>query len=154
GQRMSMRRPAAWQLATIALLAMAALALPLQAAAAQTLRIRVLALRPPADPRPRWQPPADYRGGQLPRYRCERLPAGDARLEAAVASHQVDLVLTNPSHYIVLNADHQLQRIATLVVDEQGRNLTAFGGVVAVRAGDAHLQDIDDLRGATVASPE
>lgn len=151
---MNMRHPAAWQLASIALLAVAALTLPLQAAAAQTLRIGVLAFRPAADTLARWQPTADYLGAQLPGYRFEIVPAGYPELEAAVASHQVDLVLTNPSHYIVLNADHQLQRIATLVVDEQGRNLTAFGGVIAVRAGDAHLQEIEDLRGATVASPE
>ncbi len=124
------------------------------ALADEVLRIGVLAFRPAAETISRWQPTADYLGEHIQGVSFEIVPLGYHEMGEALASRDLDLVLTNPSHYISLLQKYQAERIATLIASEQGVPVTAFGGVIAVRAQADAPTSIAGLKGRRVASPQ
>lgn len=133
--------------------AIVATLLPSAAHAETLLRVGTLAFRPTAETIARWQPTADHLARALPGLRFEIVPMDYTALERAVEQRHVDLVLTNPSHFIVLRHHFQASPIATLIVREHDQAVEAFGGVIVVRADDEALQHVADLRGLAIASP-
>jgi diguanylate cyclase (GGDEF)-like protein/PAS domain S-box-containing protein len=74
-------------------------------------------------------------------------------LEQAIAWREVDFVLTNPSHYVLMTYRNGLSSpLATLVPMDGANPVTGFGGVIITRAGRDDLTRLADLRGHTVAS--
>lgn len=131
------------------------LALPGSPHAASTeITIGMLSFRPVADTQKRWQPLANYLQQQLPSYRF-RIHAYDYDdLEMAIRQRNVDLVFTEPAHYILLSEQNILSTpLVTVINQEFGRQLPAFGGVILVRADDSRIQQLDDLQDMTIASP-
>jgi diguanylate cyclase (GGDEF)-like protein/PAS domain S-box-containing protein len=123
--------------------------------AAQTpVTLAVLAFRPQPETLARWQPTADYLAHQTGRpFRLEALTYTE--LEAAIAQRRVDFVLTNPSHYVVMTRRNGLSSpLATLIELDNGLSLTQFGGVIFTRAGTAAIDELADLEGRTVATPD
>jgi diguanylate cyclase (GGDEF)-like protein/PAS domain S-box-containing protein len=117
------------------------------------LRFAVLAFRPVPEMRERWEPVARYLGEKLPGHRVELLPLDYPELERAVREQRVDLVLTQPAHYVALSVlKHLYSPLATLVESEQGLALTEFGGVVVVKADHPTIRRLSDLRGQRIAT--
>jgi len=77
-------------------------------------------------------------------------------LERAVASRNLDFVLTTSGHYIKLHQQYGLSSpLATMVRNFQGTPLHAYGGVIFTRADHpdiAQLADLDDHKIATVGT--
>jgi len=119
---------------------------------AAALTIGVLNIRSPELTRQTWQPTADYLSRALPgiRFRIEALDA--AQLDVAAAEGRLDFILTNPAHYVVLEAKHRITRIATLVKMWNGHALKEFGGVIVVRAERRDVRTVGDLRGKRIAA--
>jgi diguanylate cyclase (GGDEF)-like protein len=134
----------------------AALILWLFAAATQVwavepLRLGVLAIRPHPLAMAQWQPLADYLGGSIGRP-VELAVYGLAELDAAVAQNRVDVLLTNPAHYVRLQHQNGLAGpLVTLVNKDSGHELQAFGGVIFTRA-DATINTLADLANRRIAS--
>lgn len=141
-------------LAPFALMLWLSMGLQTQALAQEQLRIGVLAYRPAAETLARWQPTADHLNAQIEGVTFEIKPLGYHELEQALAARDLDLVLTNPSHYIALLQQHQAERIATLIMSEGGIPVTAFGGVIAVRAQPSAPDSLLALKGKRIASPQ
>ena len=117
------------------------------------VKFAVLAFRPKQEMVARWQPMVDYLNAQQPgrHFTLEALTYPE--LEAAVASKQVDLVLTQPAHYILLTNRQELHSpLATLVEKEGKQALATFGGVIVSRANDPTITKITDLRGKRIAT--
>ena len=75
-------------------------------------------------------------------------------MESALQMHRLDLVLTNPSHYQVLRSTNAMTgALATVVRREDGRAVSALGGVILARSERNDLDALSDLRGKTVAFP-
>ena len=111
-------------------------------------RVAVLAFRPKDETRARWMPLIDYLNAAGLGRRFELLVMTDTEIDAAVRARQVDVVLTQPAHYVALSTrEGLLSPLATLVENEAGHPLARFGGVIVVRADDARLRSVDDLRG-------
>lgn len=73
-------------------------------------------------------------------------------LTKAVAQKEVDFVLTNPAHYVILKKDFGLSYpVATLVNSHKGRSLNSFGGVIFTRASNIFVKDIHDLKNRKIA---
>ncbi len=101
----------------------------------------------------RWQPVADYLDGKISSHRVELLPLNYPELELAVRERRVDLVLTQPAHYVALSVAQQLYSpLATLVESEQGVDLTEFGGVILVKADNTAIHQLEDLRDRRIAT--
>jgi two-component system sensor histidine kinase TtrS len=73
-------------------------------------------------------------------------------LEKAVVAGDVDFIITNPGHYVALEARHGVTRIATQKITPGQDSEFAVGSAVIVRAERTDLQSLDDLRGKRLAA--
>lgn len=142
---------------TRALLALACLlgmAIPIVSAyAAEPVKIGVLSFRSKPQTLTQWQPLAAVLKQAMPEHDfiVKELPYSD--LEMDVAARQLDFVITNPAHYILLAKRNGLSApLATLAADAQGKAVTVSGGVIFSRAGQAKINSLADLRGKTIAA--
>ncbi len=124
----------------------------LQAAPAE-LRLGILTFRPQAETLSRWKPTLDHLEKENPEIRIQPFFLNYKEINERVASGSLDLVITNPGHYILLMVHHRLGRIATLRVRDAETELTGFGGVIAVRNNDDSINSLNDLKGKRIASP-
>ncbi len=122
-------------------------------AMAADVRVAVLAFRPKAETLAQWQPTADFLSRTLAGQRFTMVPMNYDEIGRAIDAREVDFVLTNPSHYIVEMRHHGLNRIATVIAEENGQKVSAFGGVIVTRADRTDIRELRDLRGKTIATP-
>ncbi|MDP1524361.1 MAG: PhnD/SsuA/transferrin family substrate-binding protein [Rhodocyclaceae bacterium] len=128
------------------------LALPVWAA--DTLVLGVFAYRPKEILTQRFQPLADYLGTQLGDVRIELRVLKQDEIEAALAAKQLDLVFTNPSHYVVVRSQFKLTgALATLISEESGQPTNQLGGVVITRADNDSIRSLADLKGRQLIVP-
>ncbi len=117
------------------------------------IRLGILVYRPKAQERERWHPLANYLNQQIPGYRFSLEVLNYPELERAVQNRQVDIVLTQPAHYIILAQKHDLfSPLATLVGKAGDQALPNFGGVIVTRAGRQDINTLSDLRGKRIAA--
>ncbi|MHB8802107.1 MAG: sensor histidine kinase [Rhodocyclaceae bacterium] len=99
-----------------------------------------------------WSPVLDYLQRALPEHRF-RLEQYDVDgLRAAIAAEQVDLVITNPGYYVVMENELGISRIATLVSPMALSTRQAIGSVVIARADRQDLRALADLAGQRIAA--
>lgn len=126
--------------------------LPCSLPAAEAVRIGILA----------WQgsEEAEIRWSSLVRDLEERLGGKQIELRhfdldgmaAALRAGQLDFVVTNPGHYVTLEAENSITRIATQVAGNATNPEHVVGSAVVVPAGRDDLQKLEDLRGKTLAA--
>ena len=122
--------------------------------AADTLVLGVFAYRPKEVLAQRFQPLADYLGSQLDDVRVELRVLKQDEIEAALAAKQLDLVFTNPSHYVVLRSQFKLTgALATLISEESGHAANQLGGVIIARADSDRIRSLADLKGRQIIVP-
>ncbi len=122
------------------------------AATAPHPRIGVLSVLDDEDTQRQWQPLADRLAQALPGWQVQLQALNAAALEAAVAQRQLDFVVTNPGHYVLLEARHGATRIATQTAESGSDPAHAVGAAVVVRAGAPLPGSLADLRGQRVAA--
>lgn len=115
------------------------------------LRFGVLAYRPKAQAIAQWQPLASHLQATLGR-RVELQVYDLNELEAAVANHALDVVLTAPGQYIALKHRYGLSApMATQMTREAGRDVAAFGGVIFTRVDATTINRLEDLADQRIA---
>jgi PAS domain S-box-containing protein len=120
--------------------------------AAETVKIGILAYRPKPQTLAQWQPLAAVLKQAMPErdFAVEALTFSE--LEKAVIGRQLDFVLTNPGHYVLLTKHKELSGpLATLAVSDNGWPTTVFGGVIFSRAEQANIGSLHDINGKTIA---
>lgn len=127
--------------------------LTVQAYAAEPIKIGVLAYRDKTQALAQWQPLAQALKQSMPgsdfSVEVYTLP----ELDVAVMTHQIDFLLTNPSHYVKLSRHNGLSApLATMIKLEDGQPLSVFGGVVFTRADHLNINTLADIKGKTVAA--
>jgi signal transduction histidine kinase/CheY-like chemotaxis protein len=128
--------------------------LALPAWAVDTLVLGVFAYRPKDVLAKRYQPLADYLGSQLGDVRVELRVLNQDEIEAALAAKQLDLVFTNPSHYVVVRSQFKLTgALATLISVESGQPSSQLGGVIITRADNDDIRSLVDLKGRQLIVP-
>lgn len=120
---------------------------------ASAVRFAVLAFRPKAEVAAKWQPLVDYLNAAMPDRRLTLEAMGYAELEDAVSRKQIDVVLTQPAHYILLTyRDGLLSPLASLVERSGPHKLSQFGGVMLTRTERHDIVKLADLRGKRIAT--
>jgi len=120
---------------------------------AQTHGVGILAFRPIPDMEARWQPFVDYLNKNVSGLNLELRVLNYPDLEAAIKAGEVDFVLTNPAHYVLLSHRENLSSpLASLIPLVEGKPVRGFGGTILVRAERQDLQQLKDLRGKTIAA--
>jgi two-component system sensor histidine kinase TtrS len=99
-----------------------------------------------------WSPIVAYLHTALPEHRF-RLDQYDADgLRQAIATHQVDLVITNPGYYVTMEAEFGISRIATLAAPRTVSTSQALGSVIIAKADRPDLRELADLAGKRIAA--
>lgn len=126
---------------------------PFATLAAEPVRIGVLAFRPKQQAIVQWQPLAAILKKAVPEREFVVEVFTFPELEAAVARHQLDFVLTNPGHYVLMAKQIGLSApLATLAVNQDGKPSSSFGGVIFTRATQAGINSLSDIKGKTAAA--
>lgn len=129
---------------------------PAQAAPAgepKEVTLGVLAFRPKPIVEAQWAPLVNYLNQKLPGTRTVLRALTYPEMEHAVAQRQVDFVLTQPAHYVLMGYRSGLSSpIATLVNLEGGVPLRAFGGVIVTLAERNDLRLLADLKDKKIAT--
>jgi diguanylate cyclase (GGDEF)-like protein/PAS domain S-box-containing protein len=134
------------------LAALLLLCFALPALAQEEIRIGVLAYRPKAQMQAQWEPLARAMNQAIPKYHFVVEIYDLEGLTSDIAARRVDLILTNPGHYILMARRSGLSApLATLSTFEQGVPVSSFGGVIFARADRAGMDTLADLRGKTAA---
>jgi diguanylate cyclase (GGDEF)-like protein/PAS domain S-box-containing protein len=124
-------------------------------AAAQTVKIGVLAFRPKPEMLKQWQPLEKALKHAIPQYHFKIIAFTYPELESAVSEKRVDFVLTNPAHFVLLSRRHGVSApLATLIVEENDIPLTAFGGVIFTLAERTDLKELTNLKGKRLATAD
>jgi|GEM_PF-1280754 len=128
-------------------------ALSLPCWANEPIKLGILAFRPQAIAQAQWQPLAAALHKAIPDYDFIVTAYSYPELQAAVAAHQIDFVLTNPGNYLLMAKRSGLSApLLTLSNIEQGKVVNAMGGVIFTQAQRKDIQQLKDLRKKTVAA--
>ena len=117
------------------------------------IRLGVLAYRGEAQARRDWQGHADYLTQRLQRP-VELRPLGYQAIDEAVASHEIDLLITNTGHYTELESTGEVARIATRLIAGPKGPLSQFGGTAIARIERSDIAHYRDLKGKRVMIPD
>lgn len=98
--------------------------------AAYPVRIGVLSFRSVEQTQQRWQGLAEYLSQALPDRQFTIVPLYYPDLDAAVAEKQVNIVITNPQHYLILRQASGITPLVTLMPLIEGHPVKEFGGVI------------------------
>jgi len=122
-------------------------------ARAEPVLLGVLAHRGEDTARNRWQATVAYLSAAL-ETPVELLPLTLEGVKSALETEELDFLLTNPGHYVALDARFQLSPIATLRRDRTGfpDALNKYGAVIVTRADRGDILALGDLRGKTFAA--
>ncbi|WP_079433056.1 diguanylate cyclase [Zoogloea sp. LCSB751] len=120
--------------------------------AQQVFRVGITSFRDKSVTLREWSPTMDYLAGKIPGSRFVAVPMNLHEFEAAISQHEIDFVITNPEHYILLETVHGVSRVATLVKRENGVLVNQFGGVIFTRADRHDIRDLADVKGKRIAS--
>jgi signal transduction histidine kinase/ActR/RegA family two-component response regulator len=116
----------------------------------RALQVGVLATRSPSWTLSQWQPTFDALAQRLPGVTFEVQAWNYDELERQVHARKLDLLLTNPEHFI-LERQHGLTPIATVMPMVGGHPETHYSGVIFVRA-DSTVRTLADVAQAPTAA--
>lgn len=120
----------------------------------QVLTLGVFAFLGEARTRDKFEPIVDYLNSRLVKERIELLVLSQQALSDRIITGEVDLVLTNPTHFLVVRKNAPLSGVvATLVESSGGQPVHQLGGAIIVKADRQDLQHLGDLRHQVVAIP-
>ena len=98
-----------------------------------------------------WNPLINYLNQALPEHHFRLENHHAESLRRGIADAQIDLVITNPGHYITMEAEFGLSRIVTL--ESLGVSAAkALGSVILVRSDRTDVKELSDLAGKRVAA--
>lgn len=93
------------------------------------LALAVFAFRPKPVMVQLYQPLVDYLNQAVPEARLRLVVLNQEEMEQELGAQRLDLLFTNPSHFIVLRQRNRLTgALATLVAVEQGWRSAAWAG--------------------------
>lgn len=120
----------------------------------ETLTVGIFAYRPADQMASMWEPTARHVESVLKNRRVELRILNQQEMAAAIGQGELDVVFTNPTHYIRLRAANRLSgAVATQVTIENGVAVSELGGVVIRRKDRADINTLTDLRGKRVGIP-
>ncbi|NWO05143.1 MAG: PhnD/SsuA/transferrin family substrate-binding protein [Alteromonadaceae bacterium] len=126
---------------------------PMHSSVDNSLTLAVLDYREDALMHQQYQPLVDYLSNRTG-IRVRLAVHDQEAMNRAIATNQVDLFLTNPSHFLLIRSQRSLTGVlATLLRDWQGQSTGSIGGLIFTRADREDIQTLEDIKGASIASP-
>lgn len=123
-------------------------------AAAQEIRIGVLALRGAPEALKTWTPTARYLERTIPGYTFRIIPYDFKTIVPATRRGEHDFVITNSAIYVELETCCSVARIATLERLTPGQTATMFSGVVFCKRDRNDINTLADIKGKRFVAVE
>ncbi|MBU1218056.1 EAL domain-containing protein [bacterium] len=121
---------------------------------AEKVAIGVLTFKNKAQTLKQWEPMAQYLNKMEPRYSFSIVPLSQPEINEAVKNSAINFVVTHPGHYVYLEKEYRISRIATMIEYKHEQWLERFGGVIFTRANRADIKKIEDLKGKKIAATQ
>lgn len=118
----------------------------------KNIRIGITSVRSIDQTRQQWQPTADYLNKEIPGYHFSISPLYIEEMTDAIKNEQVEFTYTNPEYYVLMQSDHGLAALATVINLASGRPVSHFGGVIFTRADKKNINNLKDLSGKSIAA--
>lgn len=99
-----------------------------------------------------WSPLLHHIEAALPGQTVRLEQLDHAGMRAAAAAGELDFIITNPGHYVELEAELGASRILTLDAGHGRTPARALGSAVVVRADRSDMESLIELRGKRVAA--
>lgn len=116
------------------------------------LTIGILSVQPKAQVEAQWQALGEYLSLSLPMQKTQIMALDYDELEAMIRQHDLDFVLTDPSHFIKLRSSNILSgALVTLLESYSHEAIDAFGGVIFTLQDRNDLNELKDLKKQTIA---
>ena len=121
--------------------------------AAETLTLGVFAYRPKPIIEARYQPLVDYLNSNLGDTQIQLQALELDEIEERLSNDELDLIITNPGHYVLLHHRYKFTgAFATVVKDSPDGQVTQYlGGVVITRRDRNDINQLTDLEGQQIA---
>ncbi|MEI7842187.1 MAG: PhnD/SsuA/transferrin family substrate-binding protein [Gallionellaceae bacterium] len=119
---------------------------------AETVRVGVFSFQGDERAESYWVPTFHHLRAVLPQYRFQIIPGDLKKLTAAVADNQLDFIITNPGHYVELEATFGASRIATVQFQSGPDPDSVTGAAVFTSSSRADVATLSDLRGKRLAA--
>ncbi len=116
------------------------------------VKIGILSFESKSDTATRWRPTANYLESKITGHRFEVIPLNYDELNLAVKFGDVDFVLTNPEHYVVLRNTFGISPMVTLTTLIGTETVSKFGSVIFMRKEKATTGNLNDARGKRIAA--
>ncbi len=118
-----------------------------------TARIGVLAFRGAEAAQVKWSSLAEYLADSVAGWRFKIVPITLVSAMEKVKSKQIDFLITNPGHFVVLAADQPLSALATRerFVPGEPAGVLTFGTVIFTRKASG-IRTFGDLKGKRIAA--
>jgi diguanylate cyclase (GGDEF)-like protein/PAS domain S-box-containing protein len=140
--------------ARVPLLALLLVLFPIAGLATENLTLGVFAFRPKVVIQAKYQPLVDYLNRRVTDVNIQLQVMSQTEIEDALAQNRLDLVFTNPSHFILLRSKNRLSgAIATLVTQENDQSTSLLAGVILAPVARVDINTLADLRGKHIAIP-
>lgn len=111
-----------------------------------TIKIGILSFKHKPETLAQWKPLESLLNQAIPECKFTVYALTYPELDHAVKNNQLDFVLTNPSHYIILKKSKILSSpLATLFVNESGKMTSLFGGVIFTLSSNHSIKTLKDL---------
>jgi two-component system, LuxR family, sensor histidine kinase TtrS len=122
------------------------------ACAGADIRLGVLAWLGSEEAEVQWKPLVLALEHHLPGHRIQLRQYNLDELAEALRAGEVEFVVTNPGHYVMLEAEHGISRIATQVSAASQNPAHVVGSAVVVLEQRSDLRRLEDLRGGRLAA--
>ncbi|MFW6341768.1 MAG: diguanylate cyclase [Halothiobacillaceae bacterium] len=128
---------------------------PVMSAEREVLVLGVFAYLGEERTRAKYQPIVDHLNTVLEDERIELRVLPQDELYRAVNQREVDLVSTNPTHFLVMRKSHPLTGVIATLVESgpAGEPLHQLGGAIVTLSDRDDLHELDDLADRVIASP-
>ncbi len=99
------------------------------------------------------QPIVDYLNANIPDYSIRLKPINLHDVEDALVSNELDFIVTNPGHYILLRERYNIKEpVATIVRQtEDSQTIHRSGGVIFTLGQRDDINQLEDVRGKWIA---
>jgi two-component system sensor histidine kinase TtrS len=116
------------------------------------VNIGVLAFESKADTQKEWTPTENFLNQSIKQYQFQIIPMNYPELDKAVHTGTIDFVITNSGHYVKLEAQEKINRVATMTKYKKHEWLNSFGGVIFTRSDNKDITELKDLKTKKVAA--
>ncbi len=118
------------------------------------LRFGVFSFLGEAETEKKFAPLVEYLNSVLEKEQIELFVLSQENLNERIRQGEIDLVTTNPTHFLVARSQYPLTGvIATIVQSNNGEPSRQLGGVILTLSNRDDIGSLSDLRGKVVAVP-